>query len=128
MELLAAILRAPERGSIAKPKPLWLERVRERLQEDPRVPTISELALLAQVHPAYMARRFREHFSLSIGRFARRARLEWAAERLAATDESVASVALRAGFADQSHFTRAFRAHYGVPPRRYRLASRPRSQ
>ncbi len=127
LELVAAILRAPESGSSARPKPPWLERVRARLEDDPRVPTMAELSLLAQVHPAYMARRFREHYFESIGRFARRARLEWAAQQLATTDASVSGIALRAGFADQSHFTRAFRAHNGMPPRRYRLATRTRS-
>ena len=31
-----------------------------------------------------------------------------------------ADVALAAGFADQAHFTRKFKAAFGVPPARYR--------
>jgi AraC-like DNA-binding protein len=30
------------------------------------------------------------------------------------------SIALEAGFADQSHFTRSFRRHHGITPGRYR--------
>jgi len=47
-------------------------------------------------------------------------RLEWAAEELARDDARLADVALRAGFADQSHFTRLFRRHTGVTPGHYR--------
>jgi AraC family transcriptional regulator len=39
---------------------------------------------------------------------------------VATTDDSIARIALDAGFADQSHFTRAFRRHHGVTPARYR--------
>ena len=124
LELFAGLLRAPHTPAAHVSKPVWLERVRDRLHDDPAVPTIAELAAIAQVHPAYMARRFRQHFAMSIGRFARQARLEWAALQLATTEEPVSALALRAGFADQSHFTRAFRAHFGLTPRRYRLATR----
>ena len=53
-----------------------------------------------------------------MGEYARSLRLEWAASRLALDDASLAQVALEAGFADQSHFTRAFRRHAGVTLRK----------
>ena len=124
LELFSAVLRSSPRSGVTGPKPPWLERVRDRLEHDPRVATLAELANIAQVHPAYLARRFRQHFAMSIGHYARRVRLEWAAHQLSTTDEPVSSIALRAGFADQSHFTRAFRAHSGLTPRQYRLATR----
>jgi len=125
LELFSALLRSTSRaGGTASTKPAWLGLVRERIEHDPRVATIGELASLANVHPAYLARRFRQHFAVSIGQYTRRARLQWAAQRLSTTDEPVSSIALRAGFADQSHFTRAFRAHFSLTPRKYRLATR----
>ena len=50
--------------------------------------------------------------------------LEWAASQLAVSADSIASLAIRAGFADQSHFTRAFKERYAVTPARYRAAHR----
>ena len=43
-----------------------------------------------------------------------------AADALARSSAPLGQIALDAGFADQSHFTRAFRAAYGVTPRRWR--------
>lgn len=125
LELFSALLRSTSRvGGTASTKPAWLALVRERIEHDPRVATIGELASIANVHPAYLARRFRQHFAVSIGQYTRRVRLQWAAQRLSTTDEPVSGIALRAGFADQSHFTRAFRAHFSLTPRKYRLATR----
>jgi AraC-like DNA-binding protein len=67
---------------------------------------------------------FRERFGCSLGRFLLDRRLEWAASRLAGGDDPISRIALEAGFADQSHFTRRFRAWSGVTPHRFR-ASRP---
>ena len=43
-------------------------------------------------------------------------------ERSTAT---VGEVALTCGFYDQIHFTKAFKAHTGLPPRPYRRRGRP---
>jgi AraC-like DNA-binding protein len=48
--------------------------------------------------------------------------LEWATTRLGETDEPIAQIALDAGFADQSHLTRAFKQHTGLTPAEYRRA------
>ena len=46
-------------------------------------------------------------------------RLEFARERMHA-DRPLVEVACDAGFADQAHFTRAFKAAFGLTPARYR--------
>jgi AraC family transcriptional regulator len=99
----------------------WLTRVRELLHDRaPEQASLSELADTVGRHPTHVARVFRREFGLSVGEYARSLRLEWAASRLALDDASLAQVAIEAGFADQSHFTRAFRRHAGVTPGRYR--------
>jgi AraC family transcriptional regulator len=106
--------------------PVGLARASAWLHEERflQVPDVTELATTAGVHPTELACMFRAHYGESIGEYARRLRLEWAAERLAGTDIGLASLAAEAGFADQSHFTRAFRRLYGLPPGRYRTAHR----
>jgi len=100
----------------------WLDDAAELLREryrDP--PTAVELAHEVGVHPAHLARRFRARFGESVGSYARNARLDWAAGRLR-SDAPLARIACEAGFADQSHFTRAFARRFGVAPGRYRAA------
>jgi len=121
LELLAAAARGPAPPG-GQP---WLETVRELLHEgfrDP--PSAGAIAAQVGVHPAHLARAFRARYGESLGGYARRLRLEWAAEQLVRTDLPLAWLACHAGFVDQSHFTRAFRRHFGVAPGRYRAAHR----
>jgi len=50
-----------------------------------------------------------------------------ACQELTAGDAPLAEVALRAGFADQSHFTREFRRHVGVTPAAFRRSARSKT-
>ncbi len=101
--------------------PRWLLRVRERLSDDfLTVPSVGELAAQAGVHPDHLARSFREHFGCLIGDFVRERRVEWAMEQIRRTENPLSRIALEAGFSDQSHFTRVFKAQVGTTPGRYR--------
>jgi AraC family transcriptional regulator len=124
-ELVAAFMREERPAGTASRARPWLEQVRERLHArlDER-PSLDELAASAGVHPVYLARSFRERYGVSIGEYLRRLRLEWAAAQLTATDTPVAVIAAEAGFADQSHFTRAFKRHAGLTPGQYRRVVR----
>lgn len=101
--------------------PHWLLQARDiaRRSLNRRV-TVAEIATQVGVHPAYLARRFRDEFGVTPGTYARNARLHWAAERLIRTDLAIAEIAIQAGFADQSHFTRAFRRFINQTPAQYR--------
>jgi AraC family transcriptional regulator len=123
LELLATASRAGEPAAARPPR--WLaeatEYIRARFRETFRV---ADVAAAVSVHPAHLARVFREHERVTIGEYVRRLRLEWAAWELARTDAPLAAIAVDAGFADQSHFTRAFKRHAGVTPGRYRTLAR----
>jgi AraC family transcriptional regulator len=122
LELLVGAVRAVQgRRPADGGAPRWLSRVVEymhaRFLESP---TLGEVSRVAGVHPAHLAREFRRAYKQSPASYVRRLRLEWAAERLERGHESVADVSVASGFADQSHFTRAFRRHAGVTPAAYR--------
>lgn len=123
LELLALLSRACGPADAPRP-PTWLRHVRDVLHEDlHRAHSLTELATLANVHPVYLARAFRKFFGRSIAVYARSLRLEWAAARIAQSDDLLGVIALRAGFFDQSHFTRWFKRHTGVTPSEYRSSS-----
>ena len=72
--------------------------------------------------------RFRAFFKATTGwgfaRYLREQRVERAAQLLRESSESVASIAHRTGFADQSHLCRCFRDKHGVAPKDYRRTHR----
>jgi AraC family transcriptional regulator len=124
LEMVAALARAPGRG-LDGGQPPWLRTVLDLLHED--IPTslrIDHLARLAGVDPVALARAFRRHLGMPIGTYARQLRLDRCAAALRATREPIAALAIRAGFADQSHLTRAFRQRFGLTPDAYRRAHR----
>ncbi len=124
LELLALAGRT-ELPVSRRGEPPWLRRVVDRLSDAGAQPIrLADLAREAGVQAAHVARAFREHHGRSLGGFLLERRLEWAAGELARTARPLAEIALEAGFADQSHFTRRFRAYAGVPPGRFRASAR----
>ena len=121
LELLVAVARLdPEDGAQSRP-PAWLLTVQEILHDDPATGTrLAEVARIAGVHPAHLARTFRRHFRISVGGYARRLRLKRAADHLGQSDVPIATIALETGFADQSHLTREFRRVYRTTPGAFR--------
>lgn len=126
LELLAETSRVGEERPGAEAPP-WLLRVRDLLHDrSAEEYHLGELAAEGGVHPAHLARSFRRHFRCTVGEYLRRLRVEDACRRLAGSDEPLVSVALAAGYADQAHFTKAFRRATGLTPAEYRRSSRPR--
>jgi AraC family transcriptional regulator len=81
-----------------------------------RTPSLEALAREAGCHAITLARAFRREFGCSIGTYVRRRRLELAGWMLRSTAIPISVVAIRNGFADQAHFTRALRRATGFTP------------
>lgn len=121
LEMLALAVRSGGGNGLTGSQPAWLERARDlvhdRFREKLR---IEDVATAVDVHPSHLAKTFRNHFHVSLGTYIRQLRIEWATRQVAETEEPLSAIAARAGFADQSHFTREFRKRTGLSPRRYR--------
>lgn len=122
MDMLGALTRV--RVADVKRAP-WIRMVRERLQTD-SVDSFSmrDLSEMAGVHPVYLARAFRGSFGCSIGGYVRKLQVGRAALMLQNSELSLASIAIEAGFADQSHMTRVVRSHTGLTPGELRTHAR----
>ncbi len=124
LEILVVLSRLAPDAERAPPP--WLFRAKELVHARFREPLqIAEVAREVDVHPSHLARAFRQHFRMPLGSYVRTLRLEWVAAELLRSEDSLASLALAAGFADQSHLTRAFKYHTGLTPRAYRRARQP---
>jgi AraC family transcriptional regulator len=119
LELLAAATRQADGRT--KSAPRWLASAEDVLRaRTGQCVRLSYLAAEVGVEPLRLARAFRAHRGVSVGEYGRRLRIEWAASEVTAGERPLAEIAVEAGFADQSHFTRLFQRYVGTTPARYR--------
>ncbi|HWB32779.1 MAG TPA: AraC family transcriptional regulator [Acidobacteriaceae bacterium] len=85
--------------------------------------TLLHLAAECGLSTRHFARAFRQSTGLTPHRWLMQHRVEHARRLLANRALSLTEVALACGFADQSHFTRAFTAAVGITPGAFRRAS-----
>lgn len=84
---------------------------------------VRDLAARAGMSRSAFAKRFLEAVHVTPMEFARRARIERAANLLRTTDLPIKAVAARVGYASRSQFCRAFCGTFGVHPTAYRNSS-----
>jgi AraC family transcriptional regulator len=106
--------RRPFRGGLAGGA---FRRVRAYIEDHigERI-SLDELALQAGVSRFHFARQFRLSTGESPMEFLRRMRIERSKSILQTRDSTIAEVAARLGFSDQSHFTRIFGRLVGTSP------------
>jgi AraC-like DNA-binding protein len=96
-----------------------LDRARQFLDaEKTRVVRSTELEAVTGLTRYDLARQFRLMCGTSPYRYSLMRRLEFARAQIARRRPLV-EVAIEAGFADQAHFTRLFKAAFGITPARY---------
>lgn len=96
-------------------RPAWLDAVSGQLRVDP-ARRVSTLARQAGLHPSWLGSAYRAATGEGLLETAARLRVERAACLLRETDLPLASVAMDAGFCDQSHMVRNFRRVLGRTP------------
>lgn len=78
--------------------------------------SVAELAAACNLSVSALERRFRKHLGKTPRQYITDVRLGHAQRLLVDTDKPIGTIALETGFADHSHFTRAFRRHSGRSP------------
>jgi AraC family transcriptional regulator len=126
LELLAETARLPCSRPERKAPP-WLSAVRNLLHARfaERL-TLQAVAASVGIHPAHLARVFRQFHRCTLGEFVRKVRIEYVCKRLTTSDVPLAEIALEAGFSDQSHFSNTFKRWMGVSPMVFRKYSAAR--
>jgi len=122
LELIASLARDSERRiDTSRQPPRWLgqahELVKSRYLEHL---TLNDIAGSVGIHPVTLAREFRRHYDCTVGELVRRERIGFACRELLKPEESIAGVAVSAGFYDQSHFAKVFKRLIGMTPACYR--------
>jgi AraC family transcriptional regulator len=121
LEMIAAAARTLRSSGDSKKTPA-IRRVRELLEARFAEPLrLDDLAAAVGRHPVYVSASFRRAYGETISDFVRKLRVEHARRELARGALPIVEIALASGFANQSHFTRAFRKAHGVTPAAYRF-------
>jgi AraC-like DNA-binding protein len=102
-----------------------IERARQFLDaEKQRVVRSAELEAVTGLSRYELARQFRLRCGTSPHRYLLMRRLDDAREQIV-RGRSLADIAFDAGFADQAHFSRTFKAAFGLTPAHYQALSAP---
>jgi AraC family transcriptional regulator len=102
-------------------KPAWVGKVEAVIRA--RYTSSLTLQMLAReggIHPVHLCRDFSRYFGCTTTAYIRKIRVEHSLALLHNGDLSLSSIAYHCGFADQSHFIRAFQAQLGCSPGQYR--------
>jgi AraC-like DNA-binding protein len=130
MEHIAPLLAAALPGPCAEgAMPESLERATAFLRRAHRRPiTTDDAARAVGLSTARLHALFAQWLGMGPGRYLSEVRLGHARDRLSASADPIAAIALDAGFSEQSAFSRAFRRRYGESPAAYRRENRHKLQ
>ena len=124
-ELLVEIARCQD----VHQTPQFLDEASTAIQESARYiyehyeepVSLAAAATVAHMNPTYFSKKFRETTGFGFKEYLTHIRLQNAAHLLRTTDTSITEIAGICGFSDGNYFGDAFRKHYGMSPRAYRL-------
>src|SRR5262249_6722093 len=128
-ERLGTVVHVPEAGpgTASAPcglPPYQLRHVTEFIYAHIGQPiNLTQLAAIASLSPFHFHREFKRSTGLTPGKYIFQLRMGGAERLLSESALPLAQVALQVGFADQSHFTVAFRRATSITPRAYRIAT-----
>lgn len=90
------------------------EYINEHLHQDLK---LDEIAAIAQLSPYHFLRLFKQSMGITPHQYILQCRLSYAKNLLQHSNLSIAEIAVRTGFCDQSHLTRHFKRIMGVTPK-----------
>lgn len=82
--------------------------------------SLTDMAHIYHYNEKYLGRLFKTHMGISFGQYLNLRRLEFSAQLLRRTKQSVLDISQRVGFNNVTYFNRLFRQQFGMSPSQYR--------
>jgi len=95
---------------------LIIDYIDEHLHQDL---TLTEIAAIAQISPYHFLRLFKQSMGITPHQYILHSRINKAKYLLKHRKLSIAEIAVRVGFCDQSHLTRCFKRMLGMTPKQF---------
>lgn len=110
-----------ERSSIPK----WLEETRSEMQKKENfVSGFTAMTKISDKSKEHLCREFKKHFNLTPTEYINDLRLNYSANLLMTTDESIPFISLESGFENLSHYYHLFKNKFDMSPGDFRKKNR----
>ncbi|WP_338794177.1 helix-turn-helix transcriptional regulator [Bernardetia sp. MNP-M8] len=100
-------------------QPLWINSLRQILNEDSENLNLKLLSNQLGVHPVHISRAVPKYFGSSLGDYIRQQKIKKALSYIFSKNYSLTEIAHLCGFSDQSHFTRTFKLYLNKTPSQF---------
>lgn len=101
--------------------PDWLDwLVNEMHKKENFAGGLARMQALSRRTPEHLSRIFKKHLGVTPTQFVNELRLNYAANLLTSTDETITGIALEAGFENLSHFYHLFKTQFKRSPKQFR--------
>jgi len=101
--------------------PLWLLKLRDEMEKKENfIAGINKMNEKGGKSAEHLSRSFKKFFKETPTDFINRLRLNFAANLLANSDETIVEISLIAGFENLSHFYHLFKKHFDASPKEFR--------
>jgi AraC-like DNA-binding protein len=121
--LLIELLCSMSRNEVKQQNkmPQWVDTLKQILHDTLADNwTLNSLAHALNIHPVHLSRDFSKYFATNLGDYIRTIKIQKALSLLTNKNLSLTDIAYDCGFADQSHFTRCFKAVNQLNPSYFR--------
>jgi AraC family transcriptional regulator len=118
--LFLDLITKTENRKYGKKRPAWVNIVNELMNDkwDEKL-TLHDLAIASNVNTITISKHFRKYFFCTFGEYMRKLKIEKSLAYMKTNNLSLIQIAYSCKFADQSHFTRTFKALTGYLPKQY---------
>ncbi|MCH5598375.1 helix-turn-helix domain-containing protein [Niabella ginsengisoli] len=101
--------------------PNWVYILHEFLNDCwDKSPSLKDLSNVLNLSPITISKYFPRYFGCTLGEYSRRLKIEKSLTLIQNSSASLTDIAFECGFADQSHFIRAFKQQTGFLPKKFR--------
>lgn len=106
---------------LSRKTPPWVGKIRSILLDlSSEDWTLNTLSHTLGIHPVHLSRDFTKYFHCNLSQYIRLLKVQRSLSLLSDQNYSLTNIAFECGFADQSHFTRSFKALNHINPAKYR--------